>query len=64
MDYVKPGEVLGSMIEAGKTKAELGIMQLIVRVVSAVPFWHARPHWPSPLRHRPRSLWRARFFFR
>ncbi|WP_339256583.1 formate/nitrite transporter family protein [Paenibacillus sp. FSL P2-0136] len=31
MDYVKPGEVLGSMIEAGKTKAELGIMQLIVR---------------------------------
>ncbi|AIQ41519.1 formate/nitrite transporter family protein [Paenibacillus sp. FSL R7-0312] len=31
MDYVKPSEVLTSMIEAGKTKAELGIMQLIVR---------------------------------
>lgn len=31
MDYVKPSEVLASMIEAGKTKAELGIMQLIVR---------------------------------
>lgn len=31
MDYVKPSEVLTSMIEAGKTKAELGIMKLIVR---------------------------------
>ncbi|WP_042202218.1 formate/nitrite transporter family protein [Paenibacillus camerounensis] len=31
MDYVKPNEVLSSMIEAGKTKAELSIMQLIVR---------------------------------
>lgn len=31
MDYVKPGEVLSSMIEAGKAKAELSIMQLIVR---------------------------------
>lgn len=31
MDYVKPSEVLTAMIEAGKTKAELGIMQLIVR---------------------------------
>lgn len=31
MDYVKPGEVLTSMIEAGKAKAELSIMQLIVR---------------------------------
>lgn len=31
MDYVKPSEVLSSMIEAGKVKAELSIMQLIVR---------------------------------
>ncbi|CAM4491236.1 formate/nitrite transporter family protein [Paenibacillus typhae] len=31
MDYVKPNEVLSSMIEAGKTKAELSILQLIVR---------------------------------
>ncbi|KUP24203.1 formate/nitrite transporter family protein [Paenibacillus sp. DMB5] len=31
MDYVKPNEVLSSMIEAGKTKAELTILQLIVR---------------------------------
>lgn len=31
MDYVKPGEVLGSMIEAGRAKAELSIMQLIIR---------------------------------
>ncbi|UQZ37704.1 formate transporter [Paenibacillus sp. PK3_47] len=33
MDYVKPGEVLNSMIEAGKTKAELSVMQLIIRGV-------------------------------
>lgn len=31
MDYVKPNEVLSSMIEAGKTKAELSVLQLIVR---------------------------------
>ncbi|WP_342440160.1 formate/nitrite transporter family protein [Paenibacillus sp. FSL L8-0436] len=31
MDYVKPSEVLSAMIEAGKAKAELSIMQLIVR---------------------------------
>ncbi|WP_438492750.1 formate/nitrite transporter family protein [Paenibacillus sp. IHBB 3054] len=31
MDYVKPSEVLSSMIEAGKAKAELSITQLIVR---------------------------------
>lgn len=31
MDYVKPGEVLTSMIEAGKAKAELSITQLLVR---------------------------------
>lgn len=31
MDYVKPSEVLDSMIEAGKNKAELSIMQLLVR---------------------------------
>ncbi|ULO05183.1 formate/nitrite transporter family protein [Paenibacillus sp. 19GGS1-52] len=31
MDYVKPSEVLDSMIEVGKNKAELSIMQLLVR---------------------------------
>ena len=31
MDYIKPGEVLNTMIESGKNKAELSIMQLLVR---------------------------------
>lgn len=31
MDYVKPSEVLSSMIETGKAKAELSITQLLVR---------------------------------
>ncbi|SET19593.1 formate/nitrite transporter family protein [Paenibacillus sp. NFR01] len=31
MDYVKPGEVLSSMIEAGRNKAELSIGQMLVR---------------------------------
>ncbi len=31
MDYVKPSEVLDSMIEVGKNKAELSILQLLVR---------------------------------
>jgi formate/nitrite transporter len=31
MDYIKPSEVLNSMIEAGKSKAELSVLQLIVR---------------------------------
>ncbi|EOS53907.1 formate/nitrite transporter family protein [Paenibacillus barengoltzii] len=31
MDYVKPGEVLGSMIETGKNKANLSILQLLVK---------------------------------
>ncbi|MRN55235.1 formate/nitrite transporter family protein [Paenibacillus monticola] len=31
MDYVKPSEVLNSMVEAGKNKAESSIMQLLVR---------------------------------
>ncbi|MFD1774982.1 formate/nitrite transporter family protein [Paenibacillus rhizophilus] len=33
MDYVKPGEVLQSMIETGKTKAELTVSQLLIRGV-------------------------------
>ncbi|ASA21269.1 formate/nitrite transporter family protein [Paenibacillus donghaensis] len=31
MDYVKPAEVLNTMIETGKNKAELSVMQLLVR---------------------------------
>lgn len=31
MDYIKPQEVLTTMIESGKNKAELSIMQLLVR---------------------------------
>ncbi|WP_150273935.1 formate/nitrite transporter family protein [Paenibacillus tepidiphilus] len=31
MDYVKPNEVLSAMIDAGKAKAELSVLQLIVR---------------------------------
>lgn len=31
MDYVKPGEVLGTMIETGENKANLSILQLLVR---------------------------------
>jgi formate/nitrite transporter len=31
MDYVKPSEVLNSMVEVGKNKAELSSMQLLVR---------------------------------
>lgn len=31
MDYVKPTEVLQTMIDAGKTKAELSIAQLLIR---------------------------------
>ncbi|AHV97287.1 hypothetical protein [Paenibacillus sabinae] len=33
MDYVKPGEVQQSMIDAEKTKAELTISQLVTRGV-------------------------------
>lgn len=31
MDYVKPGEVLGTMIETGENKANLSILQLLVK---------------------------------
>ncbi|WP_151734050.1 formate/nitrite transporter family protein ['Paenibacillus yunnanensis' Narsing Rao et al. 2020] len=31
MDYVKPNEVLSAMIDAGKAKAELSVLQLVVR---------------------------------
>lgn len=31
MDYIKPREVLNAMIESGKNKAELSILQLLVR---------------------------------
>jgi len=31
MDYVKPSEVLDAMIETGKTKAELSVVQLLIR---------------------------------
>ncbi|MUG85094.1 formate/nitrite transporter family protein [Paenibacillus timonensis] len=31
MDYVKPGEVLGNMIETGENKANLSILQLMVK---------------------------------
>lgn len=31
MDYVKPGEVLGAMIETGENKANLSILQLLVK---------------------------------
>ncbi|MGG6313608.1 formate/nitrite transporter family protein [Paenibacillus macerans] len=31
MDYVKPGEVLGSMIETGENKAKLSILQMLVK---------------------------------
>jgi hypothetical protein len=55
MDYVKPAEVVATMVDVGATKAQLPVRDLLIRGALSVPSSASPPASPSPRPSRPIS---------
>lgn len=59
MDFVKPAEVLQSMVEAGESKARMNRVQMLIRGFLAGLSLPLQRHWHIPLYLKLPLVWQV-----